>query len=270
MISSRLYKQFVSGLFCIVFCFANNLFAQIKVGNNPGSLNPNAALEIESTDKGLLLPRLALTSTTSPAPLSAFVPGMFVYDTATVNDVLPGIYYSDGTKWIKVNSQTTSGFWKLDGNNGTDSTHHFLGTTDSQPLRVNTNNAERMRITENGRVGIGTTTPAATLHVKGQVIIDSLTAGDMSTDQMIVANPADGKLKLVPSSHFVMDAEKRVEVVATSGQTIFTTPSPITDVNKILLYRNGILISFIKKDANSIISEMPCLPGDEIRIFQLN
>jgi hypothetical protein len=26
---------------------------------------------------------------------------MFVYNTATVNDVLPGVYYNDGTKWIR-------------------------------------------------------------------------------------------------------------------------------------------------------------------------
>src|SRR5690606_8893417 len=33
-------------------------------------------------------------------PLSAHVAGMMLYNTATANDVVPGIYYNDGTKWI--------------------------------------------------------------------------------------------------------------------------------------------------------------------------
>jgi hypothetical protein len=74
--------------------------AQLKIGSNPTVLNPNAVLEIESTNKGLLLPRIALTNTTSPSPLTAHVVGMMVYNTATSNDVVPGYYYNDGTKWI--------------------------------------------------------------------------------------------------------------------------------------------------------------------------
>jgi hypothetical protein len=83
--------------------------AQVKVGTTTSSPNPNAMLEIESTNKGLLLPRLALVSTNSPAPLTAFVKGMVVYDTATTNDVTPGIYYSDGTQWVRVGNGIGTG-----------------------------------------------------------------------------------------------------------------------------------------------------------------
>jgi hypothetical protein len=79
-------------------------FSQVKVSTTPSVANPDAMLEIESTNKGLLLPRLALVSTTSAAPLSNFVKGMIVYDTATINDITPGMYYSDGTKWVKINA----------------------------------------------------------------------------------------------------------------------------------------------------------------------
>jgi len=78
------------------------LVAQVKIGSSPMSMNPNSVLEIESTNKGLLIPRVALTSTTSFAPLLAHVEGMNVYNTATANDVTPGNYYNDGTNWIKV------------------------------------------------------------------------------------------------------------------------------------------------------------------------
>ncbi|EHO07503.1 hypothetical protein HMPREF9714_02583 [Myroides odoratimimus CCUG 12901] len=77
-------------------------FAQTKIGvvgkSNP-DVNSNAILELEAENKGLLLPRVALTETTKANPLSAHVSGMTVYNTATVADVVPGFYYNDGTKW---------------------------------------------------------------------------------------------------------------------------------------------------------------------------
>lgn len=76
--------------------------AQIGVGTK--TPHPDAMLEVKSTNKGLLMPRLALSSTTSMAPLSAHIEGMSVYNTATVGDVTPGFYYNDGGKWIRLSS----------------------------------------------------------------------------------------------------------------------------------------------------------------------
>src|SRR5690554_2993176 len=86
--------------------------AQQKVGGNPMTINQNAVLEVESTNKGLLMPRLELTETTAPAPLIAHVAGMTVYNTATSdaavadeNKVTPGYYYNDGAKWVRIADQ---------------------------------------------------------------------------------------------------------------------------------------------------------------------
>lgn len=82
-------------------------FAQTKIGvvgkSNP-DVNTNAVLELEAENKGLLLPRVALTKTTDAAPLNAHVQGMTVYNTkegdkAKGEDVVKGFYYNDGTKW---------------------------------------------------------------------------------------------------------------------------------------------------------------------------
>src|SRR5688500_16895431 len=51
--------------------------------------------------------------------------------------------------------------WDLTGNSGTNQANNFLGTTDTQPLVIRTSAQERMRITPEGRVGIGTRTPGA-------------------------------------------------------------------------------------------------------------
>ncbi len=57
--------------------------------------------------------------------------------------------------------------WRIKGNCGTTASASFLGTTDNQPLVFKTNNSERMRLAENGNLGIGTTSPAAKLHIAG-------------------------------------------------------------------------------------------------------
>ncbi len=64
--------------------------------------DPDAALEVSATDKGLLLPRIALTGTAAAAPLSTHVAGMTIYNTATAADVTPGYYYNDGTQWVRI------------------------------------------------------------------------------------------------------------------------------------------------------------------------
>ncbi|MEJ7676439.1 MAG: hypothetical protein WKG06_00870 [Segetibacter sp.] len=64
----------------------------------------------------------------------------------------------------KTNAQNTSPYWSLAGNSNATSTSK-LGTTNAINLRLLTNNAERMRITTTGNVGIGTTNPTERLHI---------------------------------------------------------------------------------------------------------
>ena len=51
--------------------------------------------------------------------------------------------------------------WNLTGNAGTNPAADFIGTTDAQPLIIRTNNAEAVRVTAAGQVGVGTTAPDA-------------------------------------------------------------------------------------------------------------
>ena len=84
--------------------------AQKGIGtNNP---NTSAALDITSTNKGVLIPRIALTDALAAVPLSAHVAGMLVYNTATVASagavvgVTPGFYYNNGTRWLRISDAT--------------------------------------------------------------------------------------------------------------------------------------------------------------------
>ena len=86
--------------------------AQLKLGNNPTSINAGSILEMETTDKGLLMPRVALTTTTTWGLAGTQSAGMTVYNTATgitsANTAYPangaGEYYWDGTGWVIKNA----------------------------------------------------------------------------------------------------------------------------------------------------------------------
>lgn len=95
----------------IAICFCSITQAQVTIGSNE-TPNKDALLDLKENGtesfKGLLLPRVSLTSTTSSSPLSAHVEGMTVYNTGSVGDVTPGFYYNDGAKWIKLFAEVNS------------------------------------------------------------------------------------------------------------------------------------------------------------------
>ena len=102
MTNNNFLKQLTLLAVCLLLGLTSR--AQVKVGDNPTTINANSVLEMESTTKGMLLPRLTLSSTTSFAPLAAHVAGMTVYNTATAGDVTPGFFYNDGSKWVRIAS----------------------------------------------------------------------------------------------------------------------------------------------------------------------
>ncbi|GAB3741199.1 hypothetical protein [Spirosoma lituiforme] len=167
--------------------------AQVKVGDNPGTINGGSALEIESTNKGLLMPRVALTTTTTWGLSGTAVAGMSVYNTSagltSSNTTYPaggvGEYYWDGTGWVSKKSGAQSGAdngltvgYNSAGNVGlggtlsknttvaqgantlaftstaTSGTSHF--TVDGSTFNVNA---------VNNNVGIGTASPMGRLNV---------------------------------------------------------------------------------------------------------
>jgi hypothetical protein len=82
--------------------------AQVKIGDQVTILNPNSLLELQSTNKGVLFPRVALTGTTDATTVGTQVAGMTVYNTAAISDVTAGMYTSNGTIWVKLGSSSTA------------------------------------------------------------------------------------------------------------------------------------------------------------------
>ncbi len=88
-------------LFIAILLFLKHTYAQVGIGTtNP---NGSAQLELLSSDKGLLIPRLELTSSTDISTITnGNVESLLIYNTVAVSDVTQGFYYWSGSKWEKI------------------------------------------------------------------------------------------------------------------------------------------------------------------------
>ncbi len=82
--------------------------------------------------------------------------------------------------------------WSLVGNAGTSSATNFIGTTDAKDLVVKTNNTERMRLSSNGNIGIGTSSPTSIVHIKGDSPILNVEANSSSSSQISLSTQSKG------------------------------------------------------------------------------
>jgi hypothetical protein len=183
----------------LIFLGLNFLFSQNNVGISDPADNvtphPSSILDIYSTSKGLLIPRM---TSQQRVAIQSPADGLLVYDTdsacfifykSSVSQwislcritqsssgsdwsILTNNFNNDGNLVITTNQPSTitstNSVWLTSGNSNTNS-GSFIGTTDNQPLVFRTNNSEKLRITTNGNVGIGTNNPSAQLEVSGSL-----------------------------------------------------------------------------------------------------
>jgi hypothetical protein len=111
-------------------------YSQVAISNPASNPDASAMLDVKSTNKGFLMPRVAnRTNVASPAT------GLMVYETAS-NSVL--VY--NGTAWTQLGSGGGSSQWLTNG------THIYNGNT--------------------GNVGIGVSAPSSKFHLLGDMVMD--------------------------------------------------------------------------------------------------
>ena len=157
-------KKLTIILIMLISLLMGNISKAQNLGIGPDTFDPDASagVEMRFSNKGLLIPRVALTSTTSTSPITTPVAtSLLVYNTATTGDVTPGYYYWTGSKWMRLLAIDDKPAWLLSGNAGTTPGTNFIGTTDAKDVVFKTNSTEIMRITSGGNVGIGTAYPTA-------------------------------------------------------------------------------------------------------------
>ena len=146
--------------------------AQVKIGDNPTTVGASSLLELESTTKGLVLPRMTTAERTA---IASPVQGMQVYDTTTGT-----IWYRNASTWVNTAIATTTaanGLAIVSGNvelggaltkpttiSGVDATNK-LSITATGVDAVNIDSNTLSIDATNNRVGIGTATPTGQLSL---------------------------------------------------------------------------------------------------------
>src|SRR5690554_4867029 len=163
--------------------FGATVTMNAQTGIGTAQPNQSAQLDITSSDKGVLIPRIALTSATQQLQTTvANQTSLLIYNTATVaaESLTPGYYYWDSNKWNRIVKD--------------DEVPATVNTTANNGLTKTGNN-----IALGGNLTGATTvtaTAANTLAVEG---LQQTTT--IATDKIVVQD-ANGVLKIADASDF--------------------------------------------------------------------
>ncbi|WP_375238317.1 tail fiber domain-containing protein [Aurantibacter sp.] len=124
----------------LIIAFTNKNYAQIGIGTT--SPNSSAMLDIESSEAGILIPRMTETERDAIA-VDATTIGLLIYQTNNA----PGFYYYNGSAWVPFGGAADSD-WTVVGND--------------------------MYNANSGNVGIGTTTPSSKFHIEDIAVVTDL------------------------------------------------------------------------------------------------
>ncbi len=142
------------------------MYSQVGIGTT----NPDASsiLDLKSSNSGLLIPRISLTSTTDITTIPNPANALLVYNNSTTSDVTPGFYYWD-TKWNRMSSGSGSAdtHWKLDGNTLVTG-NEILGSKNYFPLNFRVNNLQIAKFHPNGGINLGLN---STSHPDGSIAL---------------------------------------------------------------------------------------------------
>ena len=89
-------KTVLNTLALATLFFASTANAQVGVGVPAGDIHPSAELEVKSTTKGFLPPRMTNTERNS---INAPATGLLIFQTDAVTNNPAGLYFFDGTAW---------------------------------------------------------------------------------------------------------------------------------------------------------------------------
>jgi trimeric autotransporter adhesin len=123
-----------------LFLLASSMLAQAQsIGFGTSSPDASAQLDISSSSKGILIPRMTTAAVHSIADPAR---GLLVYDTIK-NQLLVNMGTATAPDWETI---VANSGWSLSGNAGTHPPTEFIGTADAQPLYLGVNSRVAGRI----------------------------------------------------------------------------------------------------------------------------
>jgi hypothetical protein len=111
----------------------------------------------------------------------------------------------------------------------------FIGTVDNYALSLRTNNTDRIFITNDGKVGIGTVSPLATCHVNSDIFINGALATKITTItanttlnntyHIILANASSGAITItLPSAPNCTGRQYIIKKIDSSTNAVIIMP----------------------------------------------
>jgi len=85
---------------CLVF-ISLTVFSQVAINSTGANPDASAGLDVSFTNKGVLIPRIALTSATDNTTISSPATSLLVYNTGTGGLSPAGYYYWNGSQWVQ-------------------------------------------------------------------------------------------------------------------------------------------------------------------------
>jgi hypothetical protein len=153
-------KIFLLG--CIMMFLNLSFKAQVAINSDSSNPDSSAMLDVKSSNKGMLVPRMTTNQRTS---INGPAVGLLVYDTDAKS------FWFFGTTWQDLSSSEKL----LDADS--DTKVQVEESPDEDIIRFDVNGTEAMQISSSGHVGIGTTSPDTTLHVVGTIKMTDGTEG---------------------------------------------------------------------------------------------
>jgi hypothetical protein len=154
-------KNFISSFLFAIPILLNVASAQnIAINGDGATPDASAMLDIASTAKGFLMPRM---TTVQQNAITLPATGLLIFNT-TDNTFKVNTGTPASPIWTALSASSNN--WLLSGNTGTNGSTNFIGTNDNTKMNFRTNNQQRMVIDAQGRVGIGVTAPTNPLVVK--------------------------------------------------------------------------------------------------------
>lgn len=146
------------GVLAVAF-FATSSSAQAQsVGISNATITPSGSsmLEVRSTGKGVLIPRMSRAERLAinppvAAPSATNEGGLLVFQHTAASGEPAGYYFWDGAVWVRLLDAGSADGWLLTGNTSTVPGTDFLGTTDNVDFRIKTFGADAFNITSTGK-----------------------------------------------------------------------------------------------------------------------
>ena len=177
-------------LFFLTALFTVSVNSQVGIGTtNP---HPSAALEINSQQSGLLIPRVSLNSLTDVTTIPNPANSLLIYNTSTTGGLSRGFYFWQDNTWNPF-KETTSGSgnngnaWLLNGNSS--NATNFLGTTNFFPINFRVDNRQFGFFHPNGGITLGFNSSA---NINNSLAIGTNANASSSTQAVAIGNNATG------------------------------------------------------------------------------